>query len=355
MERAAHWGWPNTYTYTKSLGEQVIAGTPDLRYAIVRPSHRGERAALPVPRAGTRASPPRRRCASRCIKGQRRIPAGEKTILDMIPVDLVAGSLIAITAQALDAPRAPRLPAGLGRLEPVHRRALGGAGRALPPPALPQPRDRQRAPRTSCRAAHRAAAGHPSASFDARSAPLFVEGRAAALQGAIEEREAARGARRASRRCWSEARDAAGRGGGAGRRRSSMLIELFLPFIWENRYVFRCDNTRSLYARMAPQDRGEDPLGPARRSTGGDYFLEVHLPGLEKWVFPGLEEETREAQGRSPRTAICSSCSTPRSTRFRHRVAFRHGGGRARRSASPTARCTATPARVGQLPPAHRA
>ena len=38
MERAAHWGWPNTYTYTKSLGEQVIAGTPDLRYAIVRPS-----------------------------------------------------------------------------------------------------------------------------------------------------------------------------------------------------------------------------------------------------------------------------------------------------------------------------
>ena len=38
MDRARSWGWPNTYTYTKSLGEQVIAGTPGLRYAIVRPS-----------------------------------------------------------------------------------------------------------------------------------------------------------------------------------------------------------------------------------------------------------------------------------------------------------------------------
>src|SRR5262249_57642533 len=38
MDRARHWGWPNTYTYTKSLGEQVVVGTPGLRYAIVRPS-----------------------------------------------------------------------------------------------------------------------------------------------------------------------------------------------------------------------------------------------------------------------------------------------------------------------------
>ncbi|HEX8539618.1 MAG TPA: SDR family oxidoreductase, partial [Cystobacter sp.] len=38
MDRARHWGWPNTYTYTKSLGEQVMASTPGLRYAIVRPS-----------------------------------------------------------------------------------------------------------------------------------------------------------------------------------------------------------------------------------------------------------------------------------------------------------------------------
>src|SRR4051812_14898955 len=38
MSRAEQWGWTNTYTYTKSMGEQLIAQTPGLKYAIVRPA-----------------------------------------------------------------------------------------------------------------------------------------------------------------------------------------------------------------------------------------------------------------------------------------------------------------------------
>src|SRR5205807_1586909 len=38
MERAAWWGWPNIYTYTKSLGEQLVAADENLVRAIVRPS-----------------------------------------------------------------------------------------------------------------------------------------------------------------------------------------------------------------------------------------------------------------------------------------------------------------------------
>src|SRR5262249_13085317 len=38
MERAQHWGWPNTYCYTKSLGDQICAGAKDVRTAIVRPA-----------------------------------------------------------------------------------------------------------------------------------------------------------------------------------------------------------------------------------------------------------------------------------------------------------------------------
>ncbi|HEY4056369.1 MAG TPA: SDR family oxidoreductase, partial [Kofleriaceae bacterium] len=37
MERARHWGWTNTYTYTKSLGEQVLAGS-GVPFTIVRPA-----------------------------------------------------------------------------------------------------------------------------------------------------------------------------------------------------------------------------------------------------------------------------------------------------------------------------
>src|SRR5205814_7849040 len=36
--RAASWGWVNTYTYTKSLGEQIIASAENLDYTIVRPA-----------------------------------------------------------------------------------------------------------------------------------------------------------------------------------------------------------------------------------------------------------------------------------------------------------------------------
>ena len=28
MNRADYWGWTNTYTYTKSMGEQLLAQTP---------------------------------------------------------------------------------------------------------------------------------------------------------------------------------------------------------------------------------------------------------------------------------------------------------------------------------------
>jgi long-chain acyl-CoA synthetase len=38
MDRAEKWGWMNTYTYTKSMGEQMVAQTPGLTYSIVRPA-----------------------------------------------------------------------------------------------------------------------------------------------------------------------------------------------------------------------------------------------------------------------------------------------------------------------------
>src|SRR4030095_2035854 len=38
VERAAWWGWPNIYTYTKSLGEQLVAAEKNMVRGIVRPS-----------------------------------------------------------------------------------------------------------------------------------------------------------------------------------------------------------------------------------------------------------------------------------------------------------------------------
>ena len=140
----------------------------------------------------------------------------------------------------------------------------------------------------------------------------------------------------------------AGEGAAGARWRSrpaslSMLIDLFLPFLWENRYVFRCDNTRSrLRARWTREDAAKIPWDPDAHRLAPLLPRGRTCPGLEKWVFPGLEEETREAQGhpRPPRPAraVRRRRCTPTGT------GWPSGGWRtSARSASPTARCTATP------------
>ena len=73
MERARHWGWPNTYTYTKSLGEQVMAGTPGLRYAIVRPTIVESALRYPFP-GWNEGFTTRAPLAFAGLKGQRSLP-----------------------------------------------------------------------------------------------------------------------------------------------------------------------------------------------------------------------------------------------------------------------------------------
>ncbi|HLM46740.1 MAG TPA: AMP-binding protein, partial [Myxococcaceae bacterium] len=99
------------------------------------------------------------------------------------------------------------------------------------------------------------------------------------------------------------------------------LIDLFLPFLYENRYVFRCDNTRSVYARMAHVDRLKVPWDPEHIDWRA-YFMETHLPGLEKWVFPGLEEE-REKRTVIPAHRDLLELFEATVNAYRHRVAFR--------------------------------
>jgi len=67
-------------------------------------------------------------------------------------------------------------------------------------------------------------------------------------------------------------------------------FELFMPFIHDRKYIFRADHTRALHARLSDADRGVLLWDP-ETINWCDYWLDVHTPGLEKWVFPSLEEE----------------------------------------------------------------
>ncbi len=319
MERAAHWGWPNTYTYTKSLGEQVIAQTEGLSYAIVRPSIVESALRFPFPgwNEGFTTSAP---LAFAGIKGQRGIPAGDKTILDIIPVDLVAGALIAITAHTLQrkdrrvyqlssgdvnpfvATRSVEL-VGLYRRRHYRQKESGnGYWNELMARIEPQPISRR--------------------AYETRSAPVFRQG-AKLLKGLIEEVKPKWGAPSLSALLTHAETKLAD----VEQQASSLhsLVDLFLPFIFENRYVFRCDNTRGVFQQLEPADQAKIPWDPEKLDWR-NYFLEVHLPGLEKWVFPGLEEETSRRKVIPANRELVELFESSVHA-FRHRVAFRRVAG----------------------------
>lgn len=315
MERAKGWGWPNTYTYTKSLGEQVLAQTEGLSWAIVRPSIVETAVTFPFPgwNEGFTTSAP---ISFAIIRGQRAVVAAEKAILDIIPVDMVAGSLIAITAHHLRtrerrvyqqasgdtnpffAPRSVEL-VGLYRRRHLRKKTTGNRyWNELLSRIEPQTVSRSH--------------------FAQASAPLFARG-SRALQALIDEVKPGWGAPRVqavledARTRLDEVKEQADT--------LSMVVDLFLPFLWDNRYVFRCDNTRTLHAALAPHDLALIPFKPEAIDWRA-YFLDVHLPGLEKWVFPGLEEETeRRHVIAAYRDLLELFEGSVRA--WRHRVAFR--------------------------------
>ncbi len=89
MERARHWGWTNTYTYTKSLGEQMILTDRSVASTIVRPAIVESSIRYPFPgwNEGFNTTAP---LMYLMLKGHRNVPMGTDTALDVIPVDFIA-------------------------------------------------------------------------------------------------------------------------------------------------------------------------------------------------------------------------------------------------------------------------
>ncbi|HVG38966.1 MAG TPA: AMP-binding protein, partial [Pyrinomonadaceae bacterium] len=76
-------------------------------------------------------------------------------------------------------------------------------------------------------------------------------------------------------------------------RETREAFEMFRPFMVDNAYVFRADNVRSLFSRIRKDEQALLPWHP-ERFDWYDYWMNVHFPGLKKWVFPTLEEDMRQ-------------------------------------------------------------
>jgi long-chain acyl-CoA synthetase len=282
IQKANWWGWPNIYTYTKSLGEQLVAAETDIVRTIVRPAIVESAVAFPFPgwNEGFTTTAPLIRMA---LKGQNLFPVEDDLTLDIIPVDDAAAAVLAVTAAA--SVEAPALvhqvcsgdsnPARLGRLVVL----LGLYKRK-------HFKEKETGPRLLNEIAARMEAQSVSPDrFERISMPMLHRG-TRKVQEILEQMPPQQLGPFGG--VVEQIRDAVNRFEGFTSQ-GEEHYHTFRPFIVDNDYTFRADNTRAVFEKMPAEERELLPWGIATLNWY-DYWLQIHLPGLEKWVFPRLDE-----------------------------------------------------------------
>jgi long-chain acyl-CoA synthetase len=277
MERAKHWGWPNTYTYTKSIGEQLLAssGQP---FTIVRPAIVESSIEFPFRgwNEGINTSAPLIYLA---LNGHTKFPTRPGNVLDVIPVDMVCVGTI-LSAAALIRKEAAAVyqygsadtnPLTLHRLTELvslhnrrHRRALQ-RGNPLVNRAM----------------ARFGAVPYTPEVYNKVSAPMFAKVFDAVgdASRALKKTPVASVARTVEKQAAGLSKQA---------KTVDFILQTFIPFMAEYTYNFRCDNTRAEYSRLVEHDRARLKWTPDAIDWR-DYIIDVHVRGLKKWVFPHLE------------------------------------------------------------------
>lgn len=275
--RARRWGWPNIYCFTKSMGEQLVAATPGLSYAIVRPSIVESALQFPLPgwNEGMTTSAP---VILAMCTGHVLWPAHSNAALDVVPVDLVAGGLLAAAGALILGRHETVYHLGSSDLNPLSvRRCMRFVG------AYRRRHYRDHAQgalwthwlRTRLRL--RTVPGWAYKAFGVPAYRRAID----ALSGGLEAV-----GRKPPRALKSLSRELAG---------VEHVVETFYPFIHDIDCVFE---TRHMSALAA---RAEDmPPWSCEKIDWRSYWFDVHMEGLRKWVFPGFQDKVRAAWRRRP-------------------------------------------------------
>ncbi|HQX54587.1 MAG TPA: AMP-binding protein [Pyrinomonadaceae bacterium] len=292
-ERAEYWGWTNIYTYSKSLAEQIIASQDDIVKVLLRPSIVESSQAYPFPgwNEGFTTTAPLILIA---LRGQPIIPVNEKLVLDIIPVDMVSGAILAATMNALVDPNPPLVfQASSGDSNPNDmKRIVGLVGLYK--------RQHYEDKETGNKLVNKLAGmvetqTVTNRTYQLTSAPMLNK----------LAKQADKMLDKASPR-WG--------GGRIGNivsdlRKSVESFEqttketmdafaMFKPFMIDNDYLYRSDNLRALHAVIREKEKNLLPWYP-ERIDWYDYWLNIHFPGMRKWVLPTLEEELKAVEKRS--------------------------------------------------------
>ena len=270
--RARRLGWPNTYTLTKSLAESLIvrhgAGLP---IAIVRPSIVETSTDQPFRgwNEGINTSAPLSYLLGTYF---RQLPTNERKCLDVIPVDMVCRGMTLIAAALIER-----------RHEPIYQLATSASnpcdmGRSIELTGLAHRKHyrSQQSLETWMRM-----------QFDtipvskSRYEKFSVPAQKAVVQGINRAASALQMKKPPLARAE---RDLA---------RVEKLIELYEPFILHNLQVFEAQNVQLLSAALPPDERSAFGYDPSSVDWW-DYWINIHVPALRRWVYPLIEGRPAE-------------------------------------------------------------
>ena len=297
MRRAQHLGWPNTYTFTKSLGESLLARHgKDLAIAIVRPSivESSERSPFAGWNEGINTSGP---LSYLLGTNFRQLPSNERKCLDVIPVDMVCRGMTLIAAALVTRRHARLYQLATSAINPVNM------GRSIELTGL--------AHRKYYRSSQ-SIENWLKVKFETipvskqRYERLSIPMQKAVVSGINRVATTLR----LKRVPFAKAeRDLI---------RAEKLIELYEPFILHNEHVFECENARLLSAALPPGERALFDFTP-EAVDWWDYWINVHIPALRRWCYPLMEGRPLEA--REPRTLEWNRNGQPREPEARSKAA----------------------------------
>jgi long-chain acyl-CoA synthetase len=282
-QRAARWGWVNTYTYAKSIGEQIIATDPDLESTIVRPAIVESALRFPFPgwvEGGRTAAP----LVLMALSGLKDWPVRPEIPLEVVPVDLIAAATLAAGVLLLNGAHQPVYQLGsadvnpmeLGRLVPLledeaRRRTDGTNG---VPPRWIEPSRRLR-----LLTATQAESGRKQFQRKVQRAQKTLGGMRNALASNNLPGAAAVGRLSTGLRTLE-----------LQARFREQTLDQYLPFIFENRYIFESQNIRDGHQLLSEADQARLPWDP--ESIDWEQYWRINqIEGIQKWVQPEAVRE----------------------------------------------------------------
>jgi long-chain acyl-CoA synthetase len=272
MQRAQEFGWPNTYTFTKSLAESLIATRgknakgEDLPVAIVRPSIVETSTHDPFKgwNEGVNTSAPMSYLLGTFF---RQLPSNGKKCLDIIPVDLVVRGMILIGGALMERRHEQLYHLATSAVNPCNmRRTIELTGLAH-------------------RKHYRA-----QDDFNYRLLAMFDSIPVSKERYRTMSAPAQKQLVRALLRIVSPLPMM--RSPLIRRQRDldkvTKLVELYEPFILHNEYVFEARNVEILSA-LLPEEERQAFVYDASYIDWWDYWINVHIPALRKWSYPLIE------------------------------------------------------------------